>query len=226
MLSYFKLKNIKMLVFDMAGTTINESGIVYQTLYSTMKDFGLNVPKGDQKFWHGADKKEILDNYLVDNNVMTRPIQQDLHTKFFNNLKEQYFESDNIELIHPKLPELLTTIRENDIKVTLNTGYNREIQNSIIHKLNMTDYISDYVCSEDVSRGRPYPYMIYKLMERNDIVNAKQVVKVGDTQKDIFEGINAGCFSSIGVLSGIGIKETLRSSDFILDSVMNLDKNN
>jgi phosphonatase-like hydrolase len=224
MLSYFKLKNIKMLVFDMAGTTINENGIVYETLYSTMKDFGLHVPKSEQKFWHGANKKEILDNYLVDNNVMTQNIQEDLHTKFFNNLKEQYFESNNIELIHPKLPELLTTFRENDIKVTLNTGYNREIQNSIIHRLNMSDYISDYVCSEDVSRGRPYPYMIYKLMERNDIINAKQVVKIGDSNKDIFEGINAGCFSSIGVLSGIGMKGTLRSSDMILDSVMDLNR--
>ena len=189
-----------------------------------MKDFGLHVPKEDQMFWHGADKKEILDNYLVDNNIMTRPIQQELHTKFFNNLKQQYFESNNIELIDPKLPELFTKICENDIKVTLNTGYNRDIQNSIIHKLNMTDYISDYVCSEDVSRGRPYPYMIYKLMERNDIMNPNQVVKIGDSQKDILEGINAGCFSSIGVLSGIGIKETLRSSDMILDSVMDLDK--
>jgi phosphonatase-like hydrolase len=224
MLSYLKLKNIQMIVFDMAGTTINESGIVYQTLYSTMKDFGLQVPKDDQKFWHGADKKEILDQYLVDNNVMTRPIQKDLHTKFFNNLKEQYFESDKIELIHPKLPDLLTTFRQNDIKVALNTGYNNDIQTNIIKKLHMTDYISDYVSGEDVSRGRPYPYMIYKLMERNNIENASKVVKVGDTQKDIFEGLNAGCFSSIGVLSGIGIKETLRSADFILDSVMDLHK--
>ena len=33
-----------------------------------------------------------------------------------------------------------------------------------------------------------------------------------------------GCFSSMGVLSGIGIKETLRSADVILDSVMDLHK--
>ena len=36
-------QNVKMLVFDMAGTTINEKGIVYNTLYDTMKDYGLNV---------------------------------------------------------------------------------------------------------------------------------------------------------------------------------------
>ena len=35
----------KMLVFDMAGTTVNENGIVYQTLYETMKKYGLDVSK-------------------------------------------------------------------------------------------------------------------------------------------------------------------------------------
>ncbi len=62
------------------------------------------------------------------------------------------------------------------------------------------------------------------MMERNNIVNPTQVVEIGDTQKDIFEGLNAKCFSSMGVLSGYGNKETLRSADIILDNVMDLDK--
>ena len=33
----------KILVFDMAGTTINENGIVYKTLYNTIKDYGLEI---------------------------------------------------------------------------------------------------------------------------------------------------------------------------------------
>ena len=32
-------QNVKMLVFDMAGTTINEKGIVYNTLYDNMKEW-------------------------------------------------------------------------------------------------------------------------------------------------------------------------------------------
>tara|TARA_B100001094_G_C18147487_1_gene781668 strand:+ start:492 stop:1169 length:678 start_codon:yes stop_codon:yes gene_type:complete len=224
MLSYLKLKNIQMIVFDMAGTTIQENGIVYKTLFSTMKHFGLHVPMGDTHMWYGADKKEILDHYLKSNNVFTEKIQTELHDKFFNNLKEQYFGSDNIQLIHKGLPELLTNIRQKDIKVTLNTGYNKDIQTNIIHKLHMNEYINDYVCSEDVLSGRPKPYMIYKLMERNNIINPSYVVKVGDSQKDIWEGLNAKCFYSLGVLTGEGTTDTLRSADMILNSVMDLDK--
>ena len=44
--------------------------------------------------------------------------------------------------------------------------------------------------------GRPYPYMIHKLMERNNIYNV-QNCKVGDTINDMWEGkmlvLDANC---------------------------------
>ena len=57
-------QNVKMLVFDMAGTTINEKGIVYNTLYDTMKDYGLNVERYEMHMWYGANKYEVLNHYL------------------------------------------------------------------------------------------------------------------------------------------------------------------
>lgn len=32
-----------MIIFDMAGTVVNEKGLVYDTLYNTIKAVGLNV---------------------------------------------------------------------------------------------------------------------------------------------------------------------------------------
>ena len=51
-----------------------------------------------------------------------------------------------------------------------------------------------------------------------------QVIKVGDTTNDILEGINAGCYKSIGVLSGAETKEELieAGADLILDNVIQL----
>ena len=48
--------NVKMMVFDMVGNTINEKGIVYDTLYNTIKDFGLDINKRDMNKWHGVNK--------------------------------------------------------------------------------------------------------------------------------------------------------------------------
>ena len=220
-------KNVNLLVFDMAGTTINEKGIVYQTLYDTIKNFGLNISKNDINNWHGSNKYEVLNHYLTNDKDVSleirKCIQEQLHSNFDNNLKERYFTSDNIELIDPQLPELFHKIRKKDIKISLNTGYSKEIQESIIKKLNMNEFIDDYISSEEVAFGRPYPYMIYNLMEKNNIQCIQSVMKFGDTNNDILEGLNAGCLSTIGVLSGADKKDKLTNADHILESIMDID---
>lgn len=221
-------KDIKMLVFDMAGTTVNEKGIVYETLYDTMKNFGLNIKKEDISRWHGSNKYEVLNNYLTnDDNVskeIKRCIKEQLHSNFDNNLKERYFSYSNIELIDKNLPELFDNIRMKNIKISLNTGYSKEIQESIIKKLNMKEYVDDYVSSEEVTFGRPYPYMIYKIMERNNIKSVNNVIKFGDTKNDVLEGLNANC-TTVGVLSGADTKEKLIESrpTHILKSIMDIE---
>ena len=206
--------NVKLLVFDMAGTTVNENGIVYQTLYDTIKNFGLNISQKEISNWHGKNKYEVLNHFLTnDNNVSLELIDDlrgQLYSNFDNNLKERYFNSSNIELIDPELPELFQRIQEKNIKIALNTGYSQEIQESIIRKLNMNEFVDDYISSDLVKMGRPYPYMIYNLMERNNIECVQSVMKFGDTQNDILEGINAGCLASIGVLSGADNQEKLK----------------
>ena len=221
-------KDIKILVFDMAGTTVNEKGIVYETLYDTMKNFGLNIKKEDISKWHGSNKYEVLNNYLTNDDNMSkeikRCIKEQLHSNFDNNLKERYFSSSNIELIDKNLPELFDNIRMKNIKISLNTGYSKEIQESIIKKLNMEEYIDDYVSSEEVTFGRPYPYMIYKIMERNNIKSVNNVIKFGDTKNDVLEGLNANC-TTVGVLSGADTKEKLIESrpTHILKSIMDIE---
>lgn len=219
-------KNVKLLVFDMAGTTVNEKGIVYQTLYDTIKNFGLNISQKEISKWHGSNKYEVLNHYLTnDSNVsleIRNCLRDQLYSNFDNNLKERYFNSSNLELIDPQLPELFQKIQKKNIKIALNTGYSQEIQESIIRRLNMNEFIDDYISSEQVKIGRPYPYMIYNLMERNKIECVQSVMKFGDTQNDIYEGTNANCLASVGVLSGADNEEKLKGATHLLDNVMNI----
>ena len=87
----------------------------------------------------------------------------------------------------------------------------------------MTDYIDDFISSEDVKMGRPAPYMIHRLMERHHIMNVKYVAKVGDTRDDILEGKNAGCGINIGVLSGAGKAADLLGADLLVHKITNID---
>ena len=87
----------------------------------------------------------------------------------------------------------------------------------------MNEFIDDYISSEEVKFGRPHPYMIYSLMERNSIISPAEVIKVGDTRNYILEGLNANCLSSIGVLTGADNMDKLVNANYILNSIMDIN---
>ena len=97
-------------------------------------------------------------------------------------------------------------------------------QEEMISHFNIGPHIDDYISSEEVSVGRPYPFMIYTLMERNYIISPKNVMKVGDTTNDIMEGINAGCGQTIGVLTGADKRQKLidAGADAVIKKVTDL----
>ena len=66
--------------------------------------------------------------------------------------------------------------------------------------------------------------MIQKMMRAAGIDDARQVIKIGDTEVDINEGKNAGCLYSIAVTTGAFKREELipYNPDFIMDDLNEL----
>ena len=136
-------------------------------------------------------------------------------------IKTAYFSSDNIQLIRPGLKDHFNEFREKGIKIGLNTGYPVEIQDAIVKKLDMQDFVDTWVSAQDCG-GRPAAHMIHACMRNVDIDDVRDVAKAGDTVLDIQEGIQAGVGFNIGVLSGADGVETLRKqgADVVLESVL------
>ena len=218
---------VKLIVCDMAGTTINEKGIVYKTLLNTFQGRGYPVDETQLKPWYGAQKSQVISHFM---NKYESPkfdrstIRKKMESSFNENLKEHYFNHNNISLVDENIPEIFEEIRKKDIKIALNTGYSKEMQEQIINHLHMKDYIDDYISSEEVHRGRPSHFMIHKLMNNLNIDSSKEVIKIGDTRNDILEGLNARCCLSLGVLSGADNKTTLfhAGAQYVLNNVTNL----
>ena len=226
MSKFYLDKSIKLLVCDMAGTTINEGGIVYKTLYNTIKGYDIFIKPDDMKNWYGVNKTEVLQHF-INTDIEYRnnnTILPQMLASFKRNLKKSYFEDKNVKLMDPGLPDLFNGFRDRGIKIALNTGYSVDIQEALIDTLDMRDFTDGYISSESVPNGRPEPFMIQELMTRFDITDSNQVVKIGDSINDILEGKNAGCHKSIGVLSGAESREKLleNGADIVIDSVMDL----
>ena len=123
------------------------------------------------------------------------------------------------------IPNLFRQLRSKGIQIALNTGYPSVLQKGLIHHLNLEELIDEAISASEVPHGRPSPDMIYAVMSRLGIVDSKQVLKIGDTVRDIEEGRNAKCGLTIGVLSGADSAESLKTAgaDLILPDISCLE---
>jgi phosphonatase-like hydrolase len=217
---------IKLVVFDMAGTTIDEDNIVYKTLQGSINDQGFDFTL-DQVLAEGAGReklqavKGILKAYAGNTD---EKLSENIYVDFIGRLTKAYDKLD--VLPQPGAIELFLNLRERNIRIVLNTGYDSGTAESLIGKLGWQKGI-EYdllISASDVLKNRPDPEMIELAMEKFGIENPKEVIKVGDSVIDIEEGQNAGCLYSIGITSGAHSYTQLLSAspDFIINHLIEL----
>lgn len=222
------MNNIKMVVFDMAGTTVNEDNVVYKTLLKSINhanfDFTLeNVL--DQGA--GKEKREAIRSVLsVYGRLEDELLVNQIYDDFIVALTKAYGEADLLP--QPDVLELLSDLKKRNIITVLNTGYDRNTATSIIEKLGWQIGVEfdALITASDVAKNRPHPDMIALAMKQFNIDDSKSVVKVGDSTIDIMEGKNAGCGLSIGITTGAHNAEKLQTAnpDYIIDNLMELSQ--
>ena len=105
--------------------------------------------------------------------------------------------------------ETIIKLRESAYLVAATTGFDREIVMPIFRRLGWEKYFAAIIASDDVSQGRPAPYMLFHAMEAAKISSVAEVMAVGDTPLDLQAASNAGLPGIVGVLSGAGTEEQL-----------------
>lgn len=121
-------------------------------------------------------------------------------------------ESKILEIVHnyaepkPYVVETVKKLREMGLKIGSTTGYTDEMMALVVPKAAELGYSSDCWFSPDSTnkKGRPYPYMIFRNMEKLELKDVSRVMKVGDTVSDILEGKNAGLVT-VGILEGSSV---------------------
>ncbi|MCQ9634424.1 HAD-IA family hydrolase [Chryseobacterium sp. WG14] len=215
------MKNIELLVLDMAGTTIDEDNVVYKTLTEAVNSHGYSVSlEKVLRTCAGMEKLEAITSLLKDikGNGNDAPF---IFENFSEKLKEAYRDLD-VKPINGTENFLLTMKAQNK-KVVLNTGYTAEIAQQLLDKLQWKEnvHFDALITADDVSESRPSPEMINLAMKKFNITEPKKVLKAGDSVIDIEEGKNAGCGLTIAVLSGAQSRTELEKAkpDYILNTI-------
>lgn len=216
---------IRLFVFDMAGTTVNEQNVVYKTLRAAVNHLGydfslatvLLIGAGKEKFQAIGDLLAQVCKEEAEHLKKSKLAYQ----YFLDHLKEAY---ERMEVTpYPGTTEVFDHLRQREVGIALNTGYNRTTTSLLLDKMGWREGREFHllVTADDVPRSRPAPDMIRLAMERMGIADARQVAKVGDSIIDIEEGKAAGCGLTLGVTTGAHTAEQLESAgpDFVIDSL-------
>jgi phosphonoacetaldehyde hydrolase len=105
--------------------------------------------------------------------------------------------------IIPGVLETIARLRARGVRIGSTTGYNRAIMRGVVQKAKEQGLEPDnLVCCDDVLRGRPEPFGIYKCLLDLAVWPAQSVIKVDDTVPGLLEGRNAGCWTVAVTASG------------------------
>lgn len=220
-----KMNEIEMVVFDMAGTTVNEQNIVYKSLHKSINKFGIDVSlELVLSLGAGKEKYQAIKDILKYINITDTEKTDQIFEYFIEILDQEYLTAKVLPI--EGVENVMENLKKDGVKVVLNTGYNSQVANALLEKLNWKKGIQydALITADDVELGRPFPDMIFKAMQLFDIVDASKVIKAGDSAIDIEEGKNAKCGITIGVLSGAQTRLQLEEAkpDYILDSLASL----
>ncbi len=205
--------DIDLVVFDMAGTTVEDAGQVPAAFTAALKKHGLDLRPDMLTNVRGASKRDAI-SQLVSTRIGD-PRQAQAHTETiyadFCRALEERFTAELRPV--PGAPEVFSWLRDHNIRVALNTGFDRPMTNLILQGLHWTEGMIDaVVCGDDVPQGRPAPFLIFRAMEATGTACVHRVINIGDTALDLQAGWNAGVGVNIGVLSGAHSRERLEQA--------------
>ena len=202
---------IQLVVFDLAGTTVEDKGVVLQCLVESATAYRLPGTPEELNALMGMNKREVFGMlaqrlYPAEPAVAERLAEDALAD--FNARMRMIYQQQAAAVAGAE--ETFAFLRSRGIKIATDTGFDAQLGGVIMERLDWPGRLIDLaVYSSDVKQGRPAPYMIFHAMEQLGIHDVHQVMKLGDSPADLLEGFHAGCGEVIGVLSGAHTAETL-----------------
>jgi phosphonoacetaldehyde hydrolase len=201
-------KQIPAVFMDWAGTVVDHGSIApVNALENIFNQFGVAAPQPLIRKYMGLAKKDHIRKLLQEPEVSESwialhhapPQERDVEAMYAN------FEPQMMEVLAgyatviTGVTEAVETMRGKGMKIAGTTGYTRPMLDSLEKLAARQGYRTDRsLAPEDAGGGRPFPWMCYRLAMELKIFPLAACVKIGDTESDIAEGLNAGMWT-IGV---------------------------
>jgi phosphonatase-like hydrolase len=214
---------IRLVVFDVAGTTWDDRGVVRTALHDAIATVGPDLKPaaiaGVQGLAQPMAIRMLLEGHGREDLFPRVP---EILDAFTAQLTDHITRSGPVDPI-PGIPAMFGELRAANVHVALCTGFSRHVLDLLLERLGWVgphSPVDATVASDEVQRGRPWPDMIDRLREQLGVPDPGDVAKVGDTPVDLQEGTVARCGLVIGVCTGGHTRDALshHPHDAILES--------
>lgn len=229
---------IELVVFDMAGTTVQDRHEVEMCFLEAASHTGLSVTPERVLALQGYSKIYVFELLWSEMIGEKHPDLKELVNnsyQVFCEILEHHYAVNNIFPTDGCIA-MFEFLKQKNIKIALTTGFYRKVTNIILDKLGWFQgldgqYLGDEntliqvsIASDEVPKGRPEPYMIHKAMKMLGVNDSMKVINIGDTPSDLKSGIRAGCRKSLGVTNGTHTRQqlSLHRNDGLLNKVSDL----
>jgi phosphonatase-like hydrolase len=199
-----------LVVCDLAGTTVRDRGEVPGAFEAALREAGLRYDPAEVHGWRGASKREVVARLLERQGGGKGDGGERIYRRFRAHLLARL--SDAAPLSLPGVHETFERLKAGGMRVALTTGFDREVAEAVLGGVSWAGLLDAWISGDDVPRGRPAPFMIFRAMERCGAEDVRRVAVVGDTRLDLEAAWNAGAGWRIGVLSGAHDRPTLAAA--------------
>jgi phosphonoacetaldehyde hydrolase len=200
-------------IFDWAGTTVDYGSLApVRTLQRLFAARGVPLAEEDARRDMGIPKKEHI-RALLRATTQREPGETEVQDWYAAFIPMQMECLADYSTLIPGIAAAAARLRARGIKIGSSTGYTRPMVEVLLERAAAQGYTPDCaVCPEDAGGGRPWPWMCYLNAIRLQAYPLHTMIKVGDTESDIREGLNAGMWT-VGV-SRTGNAIGLTAGDF------------
>jgi len=213
---------LKLIVLDIGGTLIGDHGEVPDAMLGAFARHGITVTPQEFSEWRGASKRGMVKHFIELRGPKNAGamLGDAIYADFTATATKAYEKVQPI----PGAEKAMRELAAMKLLLATTTGFDRPLCTAILAHLGWQHYFVGSITSDDVSEGRPAPYMLFRAMEAAHVNETAQVMAVGDTPLDLQAANNGGMGAAIGVFSGAATEDRLRKerNSGVLPSVADL----
>ncbi len=210
----------KAVLFDWAGTTVDYGSLApLKVFVETFAQRGIEITVEEARGPMGRAKHEHIAMVAALPRISALWQQRYGHSALEADVRAMY--NDFLPLqkkvlaqgssVIPGIPDAIVELRNLGLKIGSTTGYTRELMDVVVPIAASQGYEPDVVvCSDEVSQGRPAPWMNVLASERLGVYPLSSIIIVDDTPVGIEAGKNASMTTVAVSLTGnaMGLSES------------------